>query len=237
MGSEQNNAETLAYEGVIRLILEGRIPPGFPLVEQQVAEELGLSRTPVRNALRRLAAEGLLENRTGRSCVLPGLSRKDLEDLYRVRLIAEPWVAYDAARQAGEEEREVFENLILRERECYFSGDPKIYEVNKDLHLGIARLTGNRHMEHQVKQLFWRCELYVLFFDNFFRRAGKVELLRDPDRSKSHREHRDLVRAIFENRPNEAKEIMEDHIHSTVAMLLHNSESLRAYGGVSLLEE
>jgi len=191
----------------------------------------------VRNALRRLVAEGLLEARANRSVILPPLSRRDMEDLYRVRLLTEPWAAHDAALRAPAEERGAFEALIERERGCYFSGDPRIYEVNREIHLGVARLSGNRHWENLVRQLFWRCELYVLFFDHFFRRTGQEDLLRDPDRSKSHREHRELLEAIFGHRPEEARKAMEGHIRSTLSMLADNSASLRQLGGAALLEE
>ncbi|MFA0889120.1 MAG: GntR family transcriptional regulator [Synergistales bacterium] len=235
--AENRNAEEKAYEAIIAAIIEGKLLPGFPITESELSEELGVSRTPIRNALRRLVAEGLLESRKNRGCVIPGLSRKDLEDLFKVRLITEPNIAFEAAKKATEDQHPYFLDLLEKERECYFHGDSSVYKVNQDLHYGIARLTGNRYMEEVIRHYYWRSELYVLFFDSFFVETDKVKLLRDPDRSESHIGHQKLVRAIFGNQPNEAKKLMEDHILSTLSMLNYHSRLLKEYRGVDLMKE
>ncbi len=77
-------------------LLSGRLSSGQSLQEAALAAQLGVSRTPVREALARLASEGLVEP-AGRSFVLPALSRADIDDIYELRLILEP----EAIRQAA----------------------------------------------------------------------------------------------------------------------------------------
>ena len=77
-------------------LCSGRIPSGHPLQEAALAAQLGVSRTPVREALARLASEGLLDT-FGRSFVVPTLSESDIEDIYELRLLLEP----EALRQVA----------------------------------------------------------------------------------------------------------------------------------------
>lgn len=231
------NAEEEAYEAIVSAIIEGRLSPGFPVTEHHLSAELGISRTPIRNAMRRLASEGLLEKRKNRGCVIPCLSRKDLEDLFKVRLLIEPSIAFEAAKKATKDRYPEFLALLEEERECYFKGDSSIYKVNRDFHYGIARLTGNRYMEDVVRHYYWRSELYILFFDSFFIETDKIKLLRDPDKSDSHVEHRALLEAIFQSNPEKSRELMEHHILSTLSMLNYHSQLLKEYRGVDLMQE
>ncbi len=220
---EHQSAEEKAYKAIIRLILEQKYPPGASLVEAQLAEDLGMSRTPIRNALRRLISDGFLENPFNRSCRVPFLSRKDLEKLFDLRLLIESKAAYEAALHAKESLRAQFEQLIDRERDAYYKGDQELYEINRQIHLGIAALSENTYINGVIKPLFWRSEIYILFFDTFYVGNESKPLLRDPEKSKSHQEHRALVDAIFRGAPAEAQEIMRAHILSTQNMLTTNA--------------
>lgn len=77
------------YATLRELICSGSIPSGHPLQEVALATQLGVSRTPVREALARLASEGLLESQA-RSFVVPSLSEDDIDDIYELRLMLEP---------------------------------------------------------------------------------------------------------------------------------------------------
>lgn len=220
---ENKSAEDKAYKAIIRQILDQKYPPGSSLVEAQLAEDLGMSRTPIRNALRRLTTDGFLENPFNRSCRVPKLSRRDLEKLFDLRLCLETKAACDAALNAPEERREEFEKLIAEEREGYYTGNKDLYEINQQIHFGIAALSGNIYLEGAIKPLFWRSELYVFFFDTFYVSNEKKPLLRDPDKSRSHKEHKALVDAIFRHSAVEAAEIMKLHILSTKSMLTTNA--------------
>lgn len=84
------------YASLRELVCSGSIPSGHPLQEVALATQLGVSRTPVREALARLASEGLLES-DARSFVVPSLSERDVDDIYELRLMLEP----EALRQVA----------------------------------------------------------------------------------------------------------------------------------------
>ena len=100
MSLKRENTENIVYEGIVSLIMNGKIQPGSRLVEQQIADELHVSRTPVRNAMRTLASEGLIEEAGHGGYSLFSLSRKDVRELYRVKSILEPQIAVEAAKNA-----------------------------------------------------------------------------------------------------------------------------------------
>lgn len=81
-------------------VCSGRLPVGQALQESALAAQLGVSRTPVREALGRLAAEGLLENQ-GRGVVVPALSGTDIDDIYQLRILLEPEAVRQVAARAG----------------------------------------------------------------------------------------------------------------------------------------
>ena len=94
----------LAYEQVRAAIVENRYPPGQRLVEQRIAEELGLSRTPVREALRMLEAEGLVVSERNRGAMVRPLSPTEVVDLYGLRIRLESYAVEVATERATETE-------------------------------------------------------------------------------------------------------------------------------------
>ena len=92
-------------------LCSGALPSGRPLQEAALAAQLGVSRTPVREALARLASEGLLES-DGRSLTVPLLTESDIEDIYELRLLLEP----EALRQVALRIREKAQLVPIREQ-------------------------------------------------------------------------------------------------------------------------
>jgi len=88
------------YDRIRRAIVEGRYPPGARLVEQRLAEELAVSRTPVREAVRRLESEGLVVVARNRGAQVRALDERDVADLYEVRARLEGYAAELAAARA-----------------------------------------------------------------------------------------------------------------------------------------
>lgn len=93
-----------AYEQIRQAIVEGQYAPGQRLIEQRIAEELQLSRTPVREALHRLEAEGLVQSEPNRGAVVRALSLDDIADIYGLRARLEGYAAELAAQRATPEE-------------------------------------------------------------------------------------------------------------------------------------
>jgi DNA-binding GntR family transcriptional regulator len=219
----KGSAEEKAYQSIIGLIINQQYPPGTPLPETQVSEEIGMSRTPVRNALRRLIADGFLDSSFNRSARVPSLSSKDLQSLFDLRLLLEPKAAYEAAANVSAHQKDVFDQLIVKEKEGYYQRDPDLYKINEQIHFGIAALSENVYLERAIKPVFWRSELYVFFFDNLYMGNDPKSRLRDPEKSISHKAHCLLIEAIFQNDSQKAEKVMREHILSTKKGLTNNA--------------
>ena len=135
------------FEKLQRDILSGKYERGEVLVEQRLAEELGVSRTPVREAMRRLEQERILEEGT-KGAVVVGISREDMLDMYEIRLAIEGIAAERAALYITDEQlskmRDILDLLqFYTEKEDAASSD-KIKDLDSDFHLLLYKSSGSR---------------------------------------------------------------------------------------------
>jgi DNA-binding GntR family transcriptional regulator len=214
------SAEEMAYYKIIDLLLSKNYAPGDRLVETELAEMIGVSRTPIRNALRKLIAEGLLVTGKNKGCYIPHLNAKDMKEVFDARIFLEGKAAFEAAYHRTQKDIENLSRIIEEEKEYYRTGDVANYtEANKNLHLTISALARNAYIDKFVRQTFWRSELYIFYFDRFYAPDLSEIILRDPHKSKSCIEHEKIVKAIIEQDPSGAEIAMKAHLKSTYEYL------------------
>ncbi len=142
-----------AYMLVLEAIERGDFQPGSRLVESELAELLGVSRTPVREALQRLETQGLL-TRDGRSLIVASLDHNQLAELYTVRSELEGLAARLAARHATEEEIRVLQGMVADDRKL-LGGDPRaLSRANKRFHKLIHLASHNRFLVQQLDLVY-----------------------------------------------------------------------------------
>jgi len=130
----------------------GKIMPGYPLQEVQLAAQLGVSRTPVREALTRLASEGLITS-DGRSFAVPALSLQNVDDIYEVRFLVEPEAVRHVAEQANDP---VALAPVLRALDAsvtaHKAGENETFiEANARFRSAWLALVPNRRLVHAVE--------------------------------------------------------------------------------------
>ena len=191
------NAEAIAYNMIINMVLSRSYAPGDRLVESEIAERVGLSRTPVRNAMRQLAAEGLLETRGNKGCFIPRLSPEDMSEVFKVRAFLEGMAALEAAHARTEKDLVLLKNLLKEEKTFYREGKIQEYAaINDQFHLLLGKLSHNSYIEKYARQAFWRSGLYLFNYDRFYFPNEPTDVLRDPDKSISCIQHEQIVNAI-----------------------------------------
>jgi len=104
------------YERLHGAITSGEMAPGAPVIEAEIAARLGLSRTPVREALRRLESEGMLEPRGGRGSVVRELQREEVDCVFEIREALESLAARRASRHMGARDYAELDRLVERMR-------------------------------------------------------------------------------------------------------------------------
>ncbi len=138
-----------AYMLILEAIESGLYKPGDRLVESELAERLGVSRTPVREALQRLETQAML-TRDGRSLIVASLDHNQLSELYTVRTELEGLAARLAARHATEEEVRVLRAMVDADRGL-LGGDPRLLSrANKRFHKQIHLASHNRFLVQQL---------------------------------------------------------------------------------------
>ena len=205
-----------AYRAIIRKILGGTFHPGELLREVELAEQLGISRTPVSVALNRLVSEGFLEKRKKNGCIIPLPSADDARKVFYARQVIEGQTAAAAARNTRPEDLDELARALEIQAQSLATNSRELFSSsNEAFHMGIARMSGNPYFERYCRHAFWRSNLYVFFFDAFYthlEHAGPV--------SKTSIHHRQILEAIAGRDAEEARRLMEQHVLVTYEGLL-----------------
>lgn len=127
-----------------RMVLEGELPPGSPLPEKMLCETFGVSRTPLREAFKVLASEGLMELRPHRTPVVTPVDREEIAAVFEVMIALDRLAAALACRKASEEDRARLEAMHAALAAQHAAGARSAYfRTNQDIHAEITRLSGN----------------------------------------------------------------------------------------------
>ncbi|MCL3883019.1 GntR family transcriptional regulator [Marivita sp. GX14005] len=188
-----------AYSSILEAIDVGIYRPGDRLVESDLADRFGMSRTPIREALQRLETQSLLA-RDGRSLIVASLDHNQMAELYVVRTELEGLAARLAARHATEEEVQVLRDMVEEDRA--FLGQPAVLaRANRRFHKQIHLASHNRFL---VQQLDLVHRSMALMATTSLAAEGRGE--------KALSEHEAIVTAIAQRDEDAAYNALRDHI-------------------------
>ncbi|GHE03174.1 GntR family transcriptional regulator [Defluviimonas sp. 20V17] len=188
-----------AYSLILEAIDTGLYRPGDRLVESELAERFGVSRTPIREALQRLETQSML-TRDGRSLIVASLDHNQLAELYAVRTELEALAARLAARHASDEEIRVLRDMAVADRRML--GDAQaLSRANRRFHKQIHLASHNRFL---VQQLDLVHRSMALLATTSFAAEGRDEVALD--------EHDAIVAAIAARDETAAAETLRRHI-------------------------
>jgi DNA-binding GntR family transcriptional regulator len=183
-------------------ILANRLQAGAELQENALASQLGVSRAPVREALGRLAAEGLVVIRPRRGAVVRELSKDDFLEAYQVREALEAMAARLATFRLGAEELSRLEQLTsTMERHAERDEVDEFFEANAAFHAALVDASGNQRLRELYAQLVGQMNRY---------RRRSLALRGSLHQSVA--EHRAILAALADRDPDRAARLMADHI-------------------------
>jgi DNA-binding GntR family transcriptional regulator len=188
------------YASLRDAIWEGRFAPNERIPEEEIARSLGVSRTPVREALRRLQERGLLTVGAGRGLVVAELSKAQVLELYAMREILEGSAARFAAQHANEAEIDILHRL-LGEFDKHRSDPRALVALNRRFHGAICEAAHNRYL---IQTLEGMHDSLALLHSNTFRVPNR--------RDQSDAEHRRIVLAIKRRDPDAAEKTAREHV-------------------------
>lgn len=190
-----------AYRRISEAMLRGDLPPGSRLVMDALAERLDISRTPVRDALRRLEREGLVEPTGRKGYTVRAIAGADLAHLYESRLAVEVYAATRVA-EIGESAIRIVEEAVGAAIEKGAADASEAYLRNRTVHRAVVEATGNP-MLIELFESVWDRAKALQIFEQFHQLAA--------DGAAHLREHHELVEAMRAG-PSRAREVMRQHI-------------------------
>lgn len=210
------NLEEFAYTEIKKLILKHHFQPGEILLETKIAEQLKLSsRTPVHYALGQLVANGFLDKKIKKGCYIPYPTPEDAEHIFSARTLIETQSAHLAAINASDEEIEELGLIIENEAKIRKSGDLATYaSINEDFHNCVARISKNKYLQQFSEYIFWRSNVYIIFFHYKFKVNKKGDNNENIETS-STLQHLEIFNAIKNRKPDEAAARMREHVSYT----------------------
>jgi DNA-binding GntR family transcriptional regulator len=196
-------------------IIAGRLGPGDRLVERELAERFGVSRVPVREAIRALVAEGFVHFETPRRAVVRPLTPNDVQELFELREALEVYAAGLAASRATPEELAGVAELLDRAAVATEAGDAEVItDINSRLHDSIVTMAGNTLLTAALEPV-----------------AGRLRWMtrRNEEWPQLLVEHRELYEAIASGDPDRARAHALAHVRtnyrSTVRHLFGDAQA------------
>ncbi len=208
----------VVFETLREAIINATLKPGERLMEIQMAEEMGVSRTPVREAIRKLELEGFVVMVPRKGAYVAGISIKDIADVFEIRAAMEGLAAGLAAERITEEELEQLERILVKIGECVKNKDlEKLIEVDTEFHDTLYKACRNERLVQIVSNLREQIQ------------RARTASLSSPGRSKNAlEEHKKIVEAVSERNVELAQMLAREHIENAenaMLDLMNNGET------------
>lgn len=199
-----------AYSSLRSLIMKKELKPGQRLVETAIANQFNLSRTPVREALRRLAAEHLVDIVANEGSRLSSPSKKEIRDAFAVRSLLECEAIKLAVNNITPVQICLMEEEIQKEEQTFTDKDPDNYlKINSNFHMIIAEASDNIALIDHIEKILARTFVYTVFFESFFDFPNNPTLF----------DHKNILQSLKDKDKSRAIELMGTHIVFTMESL------------------
>ena len=190
------------FENLKTAIVKGDLSPGDRLIENQLAETLGISRTPVREAIHKLEREGFLRKKTGGGFRVIGLSRDDVIETFGIRSVLESYAARLAAQKHRKQDLKPLEKKIDIFQKRLDSGDfGSLPDINTEFHDLLYELSESPRLIKMINDLR----------DQIFR--FRQIILKDADLAKvSNQDHKDMLNHIRQGDTGGVERLVREHL-------------------------
>ena len=210
------------YQALKHRILAGMLEPGMRLVELQLASEFSVSRTPVREALKRLTAEGLLRVDPVRGIVVSDVDARELEEIFVVREVLDGLAARLAANRVSSTDLTKLHLLMDMMRESVRSGQWEgMVQANIKFHDVLHQAAGNERLRHLTRNLL-----------DFVRRFSNEAFASADRAAEVLAEHEQIIEALERRDPDRAEQVARAHVERARSYLANRylTESMAAAG-------
>ena len=209
-GTDKFSLRGKVFHKIREDILSGKYKDNEELKEVAIGEELGVSRTPVRGALHRLAEDGLVEISPNRGAVVVGINADDLVDIYSIRMRLEGLASSLAAKRISEEELKALSDSVeLAEFYIQRKDTEHLKELDTAFHSIIYKASGNRLLSKTLSELHKKIRAY-----------RKLSMATPGRLEKTALEHREIYKAIADGDSEKADKLTSLHIERALENIL-----------------
>jgi len=212
--SDNHSLRSQVFREIEAAILNGEFLPGDALSELKLSEKLGVSRTPVREALGQLELEGLVRSFPNRGAVVVGISQKDIEDIFAIRMRIEGLAARWCAENITPEERDALRDIVDLQQFYLDKGEPlQVWHLDSRFHAGINDACRSGPLKHTLSGLH-----------NYISKARRISMENAIRARESVEEHRGILNAVAERNADLAERLTVLHIENARNSFLHQIE-------------
>jgi DNA-binding GntR family transcriptional regulator len=208
----RKTAVELVTDELRQRILSGQMPSGSALRQEALADELGVSRIPLREAIRLLSSEGLVDFYPHRGAYVSMLSKDEVQEFFDLRLRLEPWLFHEAAMLISIAELDRAEGLVNK---MDTAGAQEWGALNWELHELLYSAAGRPAAMNIVRALHEKSERYFRF-----------QVVNAPIRQQAHEEHLALIELCRHRQADKAQAALERHIADAAKQILTIVERL-----------
>lgn len=210
--SDSNSLRSQVFSEIEVAILDGVLKAGDSLIETKLSGELGVSRTPVREALRQLELEGLVKTIPNKGAIVIGISEKDIEDIYNIRMAIESLAGSWAATRITEDELEKLENVVeLQEFYVEKNDAIQVWQLDTKFHEIIFASSGSRILMHTLSG-----------FHHYIQKARELSFKTSGRPSIAVCEHRKILEALKNHDVEAASFLTSEHVRQAKDNFMEN---------------
>jgi len=191
-------------------ILNGMYEPGESLIESKLSEELGVSRTPIREAIRQLELEGLVKTIPNKGATVSGITNQDIEDIYTIRMLIEGLAARWAAEKITPKElKELQEAVDLEEFYTNKNETDQLLKFDTRFHDIIYKACKSKPLMHTLST-----------FHHYVQKARSISMSSPERAAQVLKEHKAILQAIIDGDGEKAEKLSTEHVRNASINLI-----------------
>ena len=208
---KKQNISAQAYDHIRETLLKSSVYVGQKISHQELGKNLNISYTPVREALFRLAAEGLLLHENNKGFSIPAITLEEATEIYEVREIVEPYLVEKAAKKMTPSRVKEFQNILASYKKNAESYHRIRLQKDRNFHMKIAQTVGNSTLTQLLNQMYDK-----LMF------KSPMEHISKERRKEALAEHIEVLEMLKRKDGKKAARLMRKHIRVQRDYVLHN---------------
>jgi DNA-binding GntR family transcriptional regulator len=214
------------HQRILEMISKGELAPDSPVRQERLAVDLGVSRTPIREALLRLVREGALYSKPGGGMLVKPIRPQDVSEIYEVRVILEPYATRLACERATAKDIERVAAIQRRHERSYPREIEVAFKTNLELHTGMCAACGNDLLLRFLDSI-WHQDAALRVFAFYSRDIEDVNLM--------IKKHRRIVDAFVQRDASQLERLLRHHIEEAHLSLLSRLEEMQAGGSLGVI--